>query len=70
MQMKMIKLIQQADKKENSSSKIYEMSKWSFDNAIPVNDWNTVHCATMHFIGIKTPDNAQINDELYTFSNT
>ena len=68
--MKMIMLIEHGEKKENLSSKIYEMSKWSFGNAIPVvTDWNTVHCATMHFISIKIPDNAQINDELYTFPN-
>ena len=25
--------------------------------------------ATLHFISIEIPDDAQINDELYTFSN-
>ena len=34
--MKMIMLIEHEEKKENLSSKIYEMSKWSFGNAIPV----------------------------------
>ena len=42
-QMKMIMLIQHAEKKENSSSKRYEMSKWSFGDGL-VTDWNTVHC--------------------------
>ena len=37
-QMKMITLIQHAEKKENSSSKRYEMSKWSFGDAILVTD--------------------------------
>ena len=31
-------LIQQAEKKENSYSKIYEMSKWSFGDAILMTD--------------------------------
>ena len=30
--------------KRNSSSKRYEMSKYSFYNAILVTDWNTIHC--------------------------
>ena len=51
--------------KENSSSKTYEMSKWSFGHGILVTDWN----ATLHFINIEIPDDAQINDEPYTFSN-
>ena len=42
--MKMIILIQHAEKKENSSSKRYEMSKWSFGNGIVVTDSNTAHC--------------------------
>ena len=42
-QMKMIMLIQHADKKSNWSSKKYEMSKWSFSDAIMVTDWNTIH---------------------------
>ena len=49
----MIMLIQQAEKKQNSSSKIYETSKWSFGNAILMNDWNTVFIATLHFIVLK-----------------
>ena len=32
-QMKAVMLIQHAEKKENWSSKRFEMSKWSFDNA-------------------------------------
>ena len=31
-------------KKENSSCKRYKMSKWSFDDAVLVTAWNTVHC--------------------------
>ena len=49
----MIMLIQQAEKKENSSSKRYEMSKWSFRNAILMADWNIVFTATLHFIVLK-----------------
>ena len=49
----MIMLIQQAEKKENSSSKRYEMSKWSFGNAILMTDWKTVFSATLHFIVLK-----------------
>ena len=39
-----IMLIQHAEKKENSSSKRYKMSKCkpSFGDAILVTDWNTV----------------------------
>ena len=35
-----------AEKRENRSSKRYEMSKWSFGDATLVSDWNeiTVHC--------------------------
>ena len=36
--MKMIMLIQHAEKKENSSSKRCEMSKWSFGDGILVTD--------------------------------
>ena len=64
----MIMLIQHAEKKENSSSKRYEMSKRSFGDGV-VTDWNTVHCQ-FHFIHIGIPGYAQINDELYTFSRT
>ena len=46
-------LIQQAEKKENSSSKRYEMSKWSFGNAILMTDWKAVFSATLHFIVLK-----------------
>ena len=66
-QMKMIMLIQHAEKKENLPSKRYQMSKWSFGDAILVTDWNTVHCH--HFISTEIPDDAKINDKLYTFSN-
>ena len=66
--MKMIMLIQYGEKKENSSSKRYEMSKWSFGDAILVTDWKTVP-ATFQFISIEIPDDAQINVELYTFLN-
>ena len=45
--------VQQAEKKENSSSKRYEMSKWSFRNAILMADWNIVFTATLHFIVLK-----------------
>ena len=34
----MIMLIHQVEKKENSSSKRFEMSKWSFDDAILMTD--------------------------------
>ena len=66
--MKMIMLIQYGEKKENSSSKRHEMSKWSFGDAILVTDWKTVP-ATFQFISIENPDDAQINVELYTFLN-
>ena len=47
-------LIQQAEKKENSSSKRYEMRyEMSFGDAILMTDWNTVFTATMHFIVLK-----------------
>ena len=60
--MKMIMLTQHAEKKENSSSKRYEMSKWSFGDGILVTDWNTT--GTLHFISIEIPNDTQINDEL------
>ena len=50
----MIMLIHQVEKKENSSSKRFEMSKWSFDDAILMTDWNTVFTATLHFIALKS----------------
>ena len=47
-------LIQQAEKKENSPSKRYEMIyEMSFGNAILMAGWNTVFTATMHFIVLK-----------------
>ena len=57
-------------KKELSKLKRYEMSKWSFYNAILVADWSTIQCHILHFISIEIPDYAQINGELYTFSQT
>ena len=45
LQTKMIMLIQHTEKKENSSSKRYEKSKWSFGDAILVTDWKTVPAA-------------------------
>ena len=67
--MKMIKLIQHAEKKEILSSKRYEMSKWSFGDGILMTDWNTVHCH-IALINIEILDYAQMNDELYTFYRT
>ena len=47
-QKKLIMLIQHTEKKENSSSERYEMSKLSFGDAILlVTDWKTAH-ATFH----------------------
>ena len=47
-------LIQQAEKKENSSSKRYEMRyEMSFGDAVLKTDRNTVFTATMHFIVLK-----------------
>ena len=48
-QKKLIMLIQHTDKKENLSSKRYEMIKFSFGDAILVNDWKTVP-ATFHTV--------------------
>ena len=69
--MKMIMLIQHPEKKENLSSKRYEMSKWSFDDAILVSDdWlKLLFTATLHFTSTEIPDDAYINHELYTFCN-
>ena len=65
----MIMLIQHTEKKENSSSKRYETSKWSFGDAILVTDWKTVP-DTFHIVYfIEIPDEAQIDVELYTLSN-
>ena len=47
LQKKMIMLIQHTVKKENSSPKRYETSKWSFGDAIMVTDWKTFP-ATFH----------------------
>ena len=54
--MEMIMLIQHVEKKANSSSKTYEISKWSFGDGIVVTDWNTVHCHIALFISIQIPD--------------
>ena len=43
----MIMLIQQAEKKENSSFKRHEMSKWSFGNAILMKDCVQCHIALL-----------------------
>ena len=61
----MIMLIQQAEKKEKSSSKRYEMS---FGNAILMTNWNTVYCHHVLY-SIEIVDDPQTNDELNTFSN-
>ena len=66
--MKMIMLIQHAEKEGNSSSKRYKMSKWSFSNASLVTDIKAA-TATFHFISIEIPDGAQINVEIYTSWN-
>ena len=53
--MKVIMLIQHAEKKR------YEMSKWSFGNAILMTDWNTTCFCSLpyeHFISIEIPDRA------------
>ena len=75
-QVKTIMLIQQAEKEENSSSKRYKMSKWSFGDAILMTDWNTVFTATWHFVVLVLKfwlagwvDDPQTNDELNTFTN-
>ena len=66
----MIMLIQQEEKKENSSFKRHEMSKWSFGDAILMTDWNTVFTATLNFsYSTEILDDPQINVELNTFSN-
>ena len=41
--MKIMMLIQYVEKKENRSSKGYEMSKWSFGDATLMTEWNTAH---------------------------
>ena len=67
--MKMIMLIQHAEKKEKSSKK-YEVSKWSFGDAYSGDSLKYCLLAQciFSFISIEIPDDAQINDELYTFS--
>ena len=66
----MIMLIQHAEKRENSSSKSYEMSKWSFLAMVLWELIEILFTATLHFTSIEIPDYAQVNDELYTFSRT
>ena len=76
-QVKTIMLIQQGEEKENSSSKRYKMSNWSFGDAILMTDWNTVFTATwrrhMALYSIQYWnsgwDDPQTNDELNTFTN-
>ena len=66
----MIMLIQQEEKKENSSFKRHEMSKWSFGDAILMTDWNTVFTVTLNVsYSTEILDDPQINVELNTFSN-
>ena len=66
----MIMLIQQEEKKENSSFKRHEMSKWSFGNVILMTDWNTVFTAILNFsYSTEILDDPQINVELNTFLN-
>ena len=55
-QMKMIMLIQHTEKKDNSSAKRYEMSKWSLGNGIAKTPFT-------HFISLSRPA-----DELPFFS--
>ena len=45
------------------------MTKCSFGDAILVKDWNILFTVTLHFTSIEIPDDAQIKDKLYTFSN-
>ena len=61
-------LIQQAEKKENSSSKRYEMS---FGDAILMTDWNILYCVYCHhaLYSFEIVDDPQTNDELNTFSS-
>ena len=70
-QKKLIMLIQHTEKKENSSSKRYEMIKLSFGNAILVTGWKTVRLPhfTLFITFTEIPDEAQIDVELYTLMN-
>ena len=45
------------------------MSKSSFGNVTPVMTVKIKFTATLQFISIEIPDDAQISDELCTFSN-
>ena len=65
--MKIITLIQQAEKKENLSCERKEIQFWRCYSG----DWlkYVLFTATLHFISIEIPDDAQINDDLHTFSN-
>ena len=69
-QKKFIMLIQHAEKKENSSSKRYEMNKLSFGDAIW---WLIEKLCLPHFtlfiIFIEIPDDAQMDVELYSLPN-
>ena len=69
----MIMLIEQAEKKEDSSSKRYEISKWSFGDDILMTDSIEILCLYCHIVkvlySIEILDDPQKNDELNTFSN-
>ena len=72
-QVKVIMLIEQAEKKEDSSSKRYEISKWSFGDDILMTDSIEILCLYCHIVkvlySIEILDDPQKNDELNTFSN-
>ena len=75
MQVKVIMLIEQAEKKEDSSSKRYEISKWSFGDDILMTDSIEILCIYIYchivkvLYSIEILDDPQKNDELNTFSN-
>ena len=64
--MKMLMLIQQAEKEGNSSSKRYKISKQSYGDASPMTDLKTV-TATFHFISIEIPHGVQMNVYIYIY---
>ena len=82
-QKKLIMLIKHTEKKENASSKRYEMIKFSFGDAIGMKWLNSVLVMlfwwmigklclphfTLFIIFIEIPDDAQIDAELYTLPN-
>ena len=69
-QMEMIMLIQHAEKKRNLI--FLRDMKWVNGVLAMVMWWliEILFTTTLHFINIEIPDYAQINDELYTFSQT